>query len=100
MPALRVFIANGGDAAADVPADTEAPAETEAPVATEAPTQAPAEATPVPAPAEKKTTKTTKQEKTIAEKMLDNFTRSTASGAGYSVGRTISRGILGVFGIK
>ena len=58
------------------------------------------EATPVPAPAEKKTTKTTKQEKTIAEKMLDNFTRSTASGAGYSVGRTISRGILGVFGIK
>ncbi len=49
---------------------------------------------------EKKTARTTKKEKTIAEKMLDNFTRSTASGAGYSVGRSISRGILGVFGIK
>ena len=28
------------------------------------------------------------------------FTRSTASGAGYTMGRTISRGILGIFGIK
>ena len=32
--------------------------------------------------------------------MLENFTRSTASGAGYTMGRTISRGILGIFGIK
>lgn len=39
-------------------------------------------------------------EKTLAEKMLDNFTRSTASGAGYSVGRSLSRGLLGMFGIK
>jgi DNA helicase HerA-like ATPase len=44
--------------------------------------------------------KTTRMEKSMAQKMLDNFTRSTASGAGYTVGRTISRGILGVFGIK
>ena len=44
--------------------------------------------------------RTTKTEKSLAEKMLDNFTRSTASGAGYTMGRTISRGILGVFGIK
>ncbi|HHT07112.1 MAG: helicase HerA-like domain-containing protein [Christensenellales bacterium] len=38
--------------------------------------------------------------KSLGERMLDNFTRSTASGAGYTMGRTISRGILGVFGIK
>jgi DNA helicase HerA-like ATPase len=44
--------------------------------------------------------KMTRKTKSIGEKMLDNFTRSTASGAGYTVGRTISRGILGVFGIK
>ncbi len=41
-----------------------------------------------------------KKTKSIGEKMLDNFTRSTASGAGYTVGRSISRGILCVFGIK
>jgi len=44
--------------------------------------------------------KTQKTVKSLGEKMLDNFTRSTASGAGYSVGRTISRGLLGIFGIK
>ncbi len=38
--------------------------------------------------------------KSLGERMLDNFTRSTASGAGYTMGRTISRNILGVFGIK
>jgi len=41
-----------------------------------------------------------RKEKTVAQKMLDNFTRSTASGAGYQVGRSITRNILGVFGIK
>lgn len=41
-----------------------------------------------------------KKEKGFAEKMLDNFTRSTASGAGYQVGRAITRNILGVFGLK
>ena len=44
--------------------------------------------------------KVQKTVKSLGEKMLDNFTRSTASGAGYSVGRTITRGILGIFGIK
>ena len=47
-----------------------------------------------------KPAKTTRTEKSMAQKMLDNFTRSTASGAGYTMGRTISRGILGIFGIK
>ena len=41
-----------------------------------------------------------KKTKSIGEKMLDNFTRSTASGAGYTVGRSISRGYTKVFGIK
>ncbi len=41
-----------------------------------------------------------KKEKGMVEKMLDNFTRSSASGAGYTVGRSITRNILGVFGIK
>ncbi len=41
-----------------------------------------------------------KKEKTVVERMLENFTRSTASGAGYTVGRSITRNILGVFGIK
>lgn len=41
-----------------------------------------------------------RREKSTAEKMLDNFTRSTASGAGYAVGRTITRNVLGMFGIK
>ena len=57
----------------------------------------------VPAKAEPKPAKEPKVQKTVkslGEKMLDNFTRSTASGAGYSVGRTITRGILGIFGIK
>ena len=44
--------------------------------------------------------KTQKQEPGALEKMLQNFTRSSASGAGYTVGRTITRNILGVFGIK
>ncbi len=44
--------------------------------------------------------KTTKTVKGLGERMLENFTRSTASGAGYTMGRTISRGILGIFGIK
>lgn len=55
-------------------------------------------------PAENKTpakkTSGTRAQKSMAEKMLDNFTRSTASGAGYTMGRSISRGILGMFGIK
>ena len=51
-------------------------------------------------PAKAQPRASTRQEKNLAEKMLDNFTRSTASGAGYTMGRTISRGILGVFGIK
>ncbi|MDO5022155.1 MAG: DUF853 family protein [Eubacteriales bacterium] len=44
--------------------------------------------------------KTTRKTKSLGEKMLDTFTTSTARGAGYNVGRTISRGIMGVFGIK
>ena len=44
--------------------------------------------------------KVQKTVKGLGERMLESFTRSTASGAGYSVGRTITRGILGVFGIK
>ncbi|MGI6654916.1 MAG: helicase HerA-like domain-containing protein [Christensenellales bacterium] len=51
-----------------------------------------------PAPARKQAEP--KKEKTVAQKMLDNFTRSTASGAGYQVGRSITRNILGVFGLK
>ena len=47
-----------------------------------------------------KAEKPVKKEKGLAEKMLDNFTRSTASGAGYTVGRSLSRGILGIFGMK
>jgi|LSQX01.2.fsa_nt_gb DNA helicase HerA-like ATPase len=47
-----------------------------------------------------KESKTTKTVKGLGERMLENFTRSTASGAGYTMGRTISRGILGIFGIK
>ena len=57
----------------------------------------------VPAVQESKPAKeprTTKAVKGLGERMLDNFTRSTASGAGYTMGRTISRGILGIFGIK
>ena len=44
--------------------------------------------------------KESRQEPSTLEKMLANFTRSTASGAGYTVGRSITRNILGVFGIK
>ncbi len=47
-----------------------------------------------------KAEKAVRKDKSFAEKMLDNFTRSTASGAGYSVGRSLSRGILGIFGMK
>jgi DNA helicase HerA-like ATPase len=56
--------------------------------------QAPPEAAPA------RAARVLKTEKSLAERMLDNFTRSTASGAGYSIGRTISRGILGIFGVK
>lgn len=49
---------------------------------------------------EPRVAKTTKTVKGLGERMLENFTRSTASGAGYTMGRTISRGILGIFGIK
>lgn len=41
-----------------------------------------------------------RKEKTLAERMIENVARSTASGAGYTIGRTLSRNILGVFGIK
>ena len=44
--------------------------------------------------------KPAKKTKSMGEKMLDTFVTSTARGAGYNVGRTVSRGILGVFGIK
>ncbi len=44
--------------------------------------------------------KPAKKAKSIGEKMLDTFATSTARGAGYNVGRTISRGIMGIFGIK
>ncbi|NLC33208.1 MAG: DUF853 family protein [Clostridiales bacterium] len=47
-----------------------------------------------------KAVKQAKQQPTTAERMLQSFTRSTASGAGYTVGRSITRNILGVFGIK
>ncbi len=47
-----------------------------------------------------RTAKTTRTVKSMGEKMLDNFTRSTASGAGYTMGRTLSRGILDILGIK
>ncbi|MDD3571875.1 MAG: DUF853 family protein [Eubacteriales bacterium] len=53
-----------------------------------------------PVKVEKEAKKTTRTVKTIGEKMLDNFTRSTASGAGYTMGRTLSRGILDILGIK
>ena len=52
-----------------------------------------------PARVERKT-KTTRTVKSFGEKMLENFTRSTASGAGYTMGRTLSRGILDILGIK
>ncbi len=56
---------------------------------------------PAPAPAKApKAAKEPKQQPTTAERMLQSFTRSTASGAGYTVGRSITRNILGVFGIK
>ncbi len=41
-----------------------------------------------------------KRQPSTVERMLQSFTRSTASGAGYTVGRSITRNILGVFGIK
>ncbi|MHC1786995.1 MAG: helicase HerA-like domain-containing protein [Christensenellales bacterium] len=44
--------------------------------------------------------KQAKEQPSALERMLQNFTRSTASGAGYTVGRSITRNILGVFGIK
>lgn len=44
--------------------------------------------------------KAARKEPSVAERMLQSFTRSTASGAGYTVGRSITRNILGVFGIK
>ncbi len=47
-----------------------------------------------------KAVKQAKQQPSTAERMLQSFTRSTASGAGYTVGRSITRNILGVFGIK
>ena len=49
---------------------------------------------------EVKAQKEPKQQPTVAERLLQSFTRSTASGAGYTVGRSITRNILGVFGIK
>lgn len=49
---------------------------------------------------EPKVPRVTRTEKSAAEKMLDNFTRSASSGAGYTVGRTFTRGILNIFGIK
>jgi DNA helicase HerA-like ATPase len=57
----------------------------------------------VPPPVHEKPTKAekpVKQQPSTLERMLQNFTRSTASGAGYTVGRSITRNILGVFGIK
>ena len=47
-----------------------------------------------------KAEKPVKQQPTTLDRMLQSFTRSTASGAGYAVGRSITRNILGVFGIK
>lgn len=56
------------------------------------------------APAERKSagrvTREPKRQPSTVERMLQSFTRSTASGAGYAVGRSITRNILGVFGIK
>lgn len=49
---------------------------------------------------EPKAEKQPKQQPSTVERMLQSFTRSTASGAGYTVGRSITRNILGVFGIK
>ncbi len=53
-------------------------------------------------PVKAKTTaaKEPKKEKGLAERMLENVARSSASGAGYTIGRTITRNVLGVFGIK
>lgn len=39
-------------------------------------------------------------QKSVGEKMLDNLVSSAVRGAGYNVGRSVSRGILGVFGLK
>jgi len=47
-----------------------------------------------------KAEKPVKQQPSTLDRMLQSFTRSTASGAGYTVGRSITRNILGVFGIK
>lgn len=41
-----------------------------------------------------------KETKSDAEKMLDRFAQSAVRGAGYTVGRSLSRGILGIFGLK
>ena len=61
------------------------------------PGELPSQAAPKP---RSKAPKTVKKEKTLAERMIENVARSTASGAGYTIGRTLSRNILGVFGIK
>ena len=53
-----------------------------------------------PAGKEAKPAKEPRQQPSTVERMLQSFTRSTASGAGYTVGRSITRNILGVFGIK
>ena len=39
-------------------------------------------------------------QKSVGEKMLDNLVNSAVRGVGYNVGRSVSRGILGVFGLK
>lgn len=41
-----------------------------------------------------------KAQKTMAEKMLDSFASSTVRGAGYNVGRSVTRSILGMLGMK
>ena len=90
--------------------------QTPAPVPAPAPSQAPAVQDPPPvlvfnpktgqyepqAPQTQKATKAAsgKQQPSTLDRMLQSFTRSTASGAGYTVGRSITRNILGVFGIK
>ncbi len=61
----------------------------------------PQQVVPQPAPEKPaKAEKPVKEQPSTLERMLQNFTRSTASGAGYTVGRSITRNILGVFGIK
>lgn len=50
--------------------------------------------------AEKVSKAADKQEKSYGQKLADSFARSVTTSAGREVGRTVTRNILGIFGIK